>query len=142
MNTDKDIKRIISYFKGREEVSALYIFGSIANGGGTRESDIDIAVLINEARLKKKNFEHLKNDYYNASPAFSLRPVDIVILNTASLFLKHRILKTGEILFDRNRRLRVDFTAKAIIEYLDFKPIEDIFSRAVAGRFRRETLGR
>jgi hypothetical protein len=142
MNTDKDIKRIISYFKSREEVSALYIFGSISKGGKTQESDIDIAVLINEARLKKKNFEHLKNDYYNASPAFSLRPVDIVILNTASLFLKHRILKTGKILFDRNRRLRVDFTAKAIIEYLDFKPIEDIFSRAVAGRFRRETIGR
>ena len=35
-----------------------------------------------------------------------------------------------------NRRLRTRFTAHAIIEYLDFKPIEDMFTGAVAGRFR------
>ena len=142
MRTEEDTKRVIRYFESMKEVSALYLFGSSVKGGGTRESDIDIAVLIDEKRLKKKNYDFLKNKYYSASPTFSLRPVDIVILNTASPFLKHRILKTGEILFDRNRRLRVDFTAKAILEYLDFKPIEDIFSRAVSARFMRGYLGR
>ncbi|MBI5639416.1 MAG: hypothetical protein HZA17_03225 [Nitrospirae bacterium] len=28
-----DIKRIIRYFRGREEVSCLYVFGSFANMG-------------------------------------------------------------------------------------------------------------
>lgn len=140
--TDKDIKRIISYFKSRDEVSALYLFGSSVKGGRTRESDIDIAVLINEKRLKRKSYDLLKNDYYRASPTFSLHPVDIVILNTALPYLKHRILKTGRILFDRNRRLRVNFTARAIIEYLDFKPIEGIFNKAVGNRFRRAAVGR
>jgi hypothetical protein len=45
-------------------------------------------------------------------------------------------------LFDRNRRLRVLFTARAIVEYLDYKPIEDICLGAVANRFRRATVGR
>ena len=142
MKPDKDINNIIKFFKTQDEVSALYLFGSYPNGHRTDKSDIDIAVLINENKLKRKNFDHLKNKYFNASPEFSLRPVDIVILNTASPYLKHRILKTGEILFDRNRRMRVNFTAKAIIEYLDFKPIEEIFNKAVAGRFRRRAVGR
>ncbi len=142
MKHDSDIKRIIRYFKSRDEVSALYLFGSAAMGRAIKDSDIDVAVLINENRLKRKSFDHLNNDYYNASPSFSLRPVDIVILNTASPYLKHRVLKTGEILFDRNRKLRVNFTAKAIVEYIDFRPIEEIFNRAVANRVRRQAVGR
>ncbi len=142
MNLQSDIRRIIDYFKGRDEVSALYIFGSAANGKETAESDIDIAVLINDRKKGRKTYESLKKTYYSASPKFSLRPIDIVVLNTAPPFLKHRIIKTGKVLFDRNRRLRVRFTANAIIEYLDYKPIENICLKAVAGRFRRIAVGR
>lgn len=137
-----DIKRIVDYFKGREEVSALYIFGSASKGRQTDESDIDIAVLVDESKLGKKNFELLKRDYYKASPYFSMRPVDIVILNAASSFLKHRIIKTGSVLFERNRKQRVRFTTNALVEYLDFKPIEDIFIKAMRRRLREGTFGR
>src|SRR4030042_6399355 len=133
---DGEVERIIRYFKGTDEVSALYIFGSAGKGRTTGESDIDIAVLIDESKLKRRNFELLKRKYYAASPTFSMRPVDIVILNTALPFLKHQVLKTGRILFDRNRKLRVRFTERPITEYLDFKPIEDIFLKAVAKRFK------
>lgn len=140
--SDSDLKRITSYFKERGEVSALYVFGSLAKANETKESDIDIAVLVDETKLEKKNFELLKRRYYAASPYFSLRPIDIVLLNTASPFLKHQVIKTGRILFDRNRKLRVRFTAQAITEYLDYKPIEDIFRKALAKRLMRTACGR
>lgn len=142
MKDDGEVDRIIRYFKGTDEVSALYVFGSAGKGKTTGESDIDIAVLIDESKLQRKNFELLKRKYYAASPTFSMRPVDIVILNTAPPFLKHQILKTGRILFDKNRRLRVRFTERAITEYLDYKPIEDIYLKAVAKRFREKKIGR
>jgi predicted nucleotidyltransferase len=142
MNMQDDIRRITDYFKDRDEVSTLYIFGSAARGKETAESDIDIAVLINDRKKGRKTYWSLKKAYYSASPKFSLRPIDIVVLNTAPPFLKHRIIKTGKVLFDRNRRLRVRFVANAIIEYLDYKPIEDICLKAVAGRFRRASVGR
>jgi predicted nucleotidyltransferase len=142
MDFSDDIKRIIEYFRGREEVSALYIFGSTAKGKGTEESDIDVAVLINDRKKGKRPFESLRKTYYAFSPKLSCRPLDIVILNIAPPFLKHRIFKTGELLFDKNRRLRVRFKADALIEYFDYKPIEDICLRAVAGRFRRVAVGR
>ncbi len=142
METDKDINRIIRYFKNQKEVSTLYVFGSLVNGGKTRESDIDIAVLIDESKLGRTTFKSLEEKYYKASPGFSMRPVDIVIMNTASPFLKHQVLKTGRILFDRNQTLRIRFTTKAIIEYLDFKPAQDVFLKAVVNRFRRASIGR
>jgi len=142
MSSDGDIRRIIKFFKGRDEVSALYIFGSFGKGRQKGESDIDIAVLVDESKPRKRSLDSLKKEYYSASAGFSLRPVDIVVLNAAPAFLKHRILKTGKVLFDRNRKLRVRFTANAIIEYLDYKPIEDICLKAVANRFRRAGIGR
>ena len=103
MKKSDTIKRIVDYFNNRDEVSVLYVFGSYGSHKETKESDIDIAVLIDETRLKKKNFATLKKDYYSASPTFSMRPVDIVILNTAPSFLKHHILKTGRVIYDKNR---------------------------------------
>src|SRR4030067_1737413 len=99
MSANEDVKRIVRYFKNREEVSAIYLFGSFVENRKMPESDIDIAVLIDKKYQSKKNLGVLKNDYYQASPAFSIRSVDIVILNTASPYLKHHILKTGKILF-------------------------------------------
>lgn len=138
MDNDKDVKHIIQYFKGMDEVSALYIFGSFAKSKKTGESDIDIAVIVDESKLKKRDFELLKKKYYAASPTFSMRSVDIVILNTAPPFLKYQVLKTGRVLFDRNRKLRVRFTTNTIIEYLDFKYIEDIFLKAVVNKFKKK----
>ena len=142
MKRDDSIKRIIDYFRARKEVSALYLFGSAAKGRQNAGSDIDVAVLVDEKKLQEKNFDILRRDYYAASPRLTLGSMDIVILNTAPPHLKHRILKTGSLLFDRNRKLRVKFAANAILEYLDYKPIEDICLRAVAGRFRRGAVGR
>lgn len=142
MDNDKDVKHIIQYFKGMDEVSALYIFGSFAKSKKTGESDIDIAVIVDESKLKKRDFELLKKKYYAASPTFSMRSVDIVILNTAPPFLKYQVLKTGRVLFDRNRKLRVKFTERAITEYLDYKPIQDICLKAVAKRFKEANIGR
>ncbi|MEK6528278.1 MAG: nucleotidyltransferase domain-containing protein, partial [Nitrospirota bacterium] len=94
MNLQSDIKRIINYFKDRDEISALYIFGSAVNGKEIAESDVDIAVLINDHKKGRRTYESLRKTYYAASPKLSIRPVDIVIMNTAPPFLKHRIIKT------------------------------------------------
>ncbi len=142
MKTNSSRKRIVDYFKGRDEVNAVYIFGSAACGRQTVESDIDIAVLVDEAKLKKRSYAALRNKYYIDSPYLSLRPLDIVILNTAPSYLKHRIIKTGKVIFDRNRKKRVRFAADAILEYLDYKPIENICLKAVANRFKGATIGR
>src|SRR5512143_2206236 len=98
MDHRDDIGRIVDYFRGRDEVSALYLFGSVAAGKETFESDIDIALLIDDRKRGRKTYDSLGKKYYAASPHLSMRNVDIVILNIASPFLKHRIIKTGRVL--------------------------------------------
>lgn len=135
----KEIKRILDYFSGRSEAIALYLFGSFDTPYERADSDIDIAVLI--SREYKKDLEVLKSEYYNASPGFSMRIVDIVILNTAPTYLKHRILKTGRILLDRDPSQRKGFAAMVLQEYFDYKPIEDLYFSKLKSRVCRAVHG-
>ena len=107
MTAGNDIDRIVGYFEGRPEVSALYIFGSFGKGAATRGSDIDIAVLVGLEGLEGRAYGSLQEEYYEASRGFSAKSVDIIILNTASSFLRDQILKTGKVLLDRGIRREV-----------------------------------
>ncbi len=130
-----ETERVISYFNHRPEVMALYLFGSFDTPFERADSDIDVAVLV--SKKSKKKLEVLKTEYYDASPGFSMRTVDIVILNTAPTYLKHRILKTGRILLDRNPQRRKEFTAMVLQEYFDYKPIEDLYFSRLKTRYSR-----
>lgn len=134
-----EIERILRYFSERPEVTALYVFGSFDTSFERADSDIDIAILV--SKESKKELEVLKSEYYNASPGFSMRTADIVVLNAAPTYLKHRILKTGRILIDKNPSLRKEFTAIVLQEYFDYKPIEDLCFRKLKSRFSRAAHG-
>ena len=135
-----DVNRILDYFSHRREVVALFLFGTFDTPQEREDSDIDIAVLIASDTIKVAR-EILKAEYYKASPGFSLRTVDIVILNTAPSFLKHRVLKTGRLLLDRDPDFRKEFTARAIQEYFDYKPIEETYFKRMKERLRKVVHG-
>lgn len=132
----KEIRRILDYFEKHGEVATLFLFGTFDTIREEPGSDIDLAVLIDQHWIKDSSYEMLKAKYYNTSPDFSLRDVDIVILNTASTSLKYEILKTGRILLDRNPDSRRLFTAMTLQEYFDYKIIEDIYFNALKKRLR------
>ncbi|MCL5981597.1 MAG: nucleotidyltransferase domain-containing protein [Firmicutes bacterium] len=132
----KEIQNILAYFGKRKEVVTLFLFGTFATPKEKRHSDIDLAVLLDPGELKGQNSEVFKAEYYNASPSFSLRSLDIVVLNTAPASLKYEILKTGSILMDRNPDVRRYFTALTLQEYFDYKFIEEICFAALKKRLR------
>jgi len=137
----KDIGRIKDYFEGRREVVALFLFGSFGTPLEREDSDIDIALLIAPEKSKGKTPELLKTEYYNASPGFSMRTVDIVVLNTAPSALKYEVLRTGRLLMDRDSDFRKDFTAKVMQEYFDYRHVEDVYFKGVKERLRRAVHG-
>lgn len=92
-----ETKRILEYFKGRQEVIALFLFGTFDTPRERSDSDIDLGVLVRPEEGLGSSIEKVRTEYYNASPGFSMRTVDIVILNAAPPFLKYQILKTGRV---------------------------------------------
>lgn len=137
-----EIQRILSFFDKCPEVASLYIFGSFDTPRERSDSDIDIAVLIRPEEARDVRIKDLRTKYYSASPGFSMRTVDIVILNAAPTFLRYQVLKTGRILMDKDPAFRKAFSARVLQEYFDYRPIEETYLKKLSARIRERYHGR
>jgi hypothetical protein len=63
--------------------------------------------------------------------------VDLVLLEEAPAGLAYHVFRDGVVVFERDRPALVRRKARAVLEYLDFKPIEDICTRGVLAAARR-----
>ncbi len=139
VKAQEDLEKIIKFFEKREEVVTLYLFGSKAKEYHREESDIDIAVLIHPKFLEKISV--LKEEYYNNTPDFSLKPVDVVILNVAPPLLKFEIFKKGKLLLDKDPEFRKNFICKSLLEYYDYLFMEKICFSYVKKRLKKSVKG-
>ncbi len=108
-------------------VDVAYLFGSRARGTSGVRSDVDVGVLYPEA--PPPTFEGLplalEADLENR---FGL-PVEVVVLNRAPVDLRHRVLRDGILVLDRNPSLRIRFEVQTRNEYFDLEPILKVYRK-------------
>lgn len=97
-------KRIKTYFKNKEEVIAVYLFGSYAEGRESLFSDVDIGILITK---NDRSFSREKRNRYMIELTKILRKdIHPVILNSASEELMRQIFLKGKcILINDSKKL-------------------------------------
>ena len=105
----------------RKEVIFAYVFGSRATGVQREGSDIDVAVYLNPA--KKQEFFEIRLKLLEVLSRALPKEADILVLNTASPFMKYVVLQEGKLVLERNPDARLDFELKTLNEYFDYKPI-------------------
>ena len=114
------IKKLSKTLRGKFRfVETAYIFGSSKDGIVSHDSDIDIAVMLNEAVLKNNpviglEMETELQELYKCN-------VDVVILNKANSILRHEVLSTGKRLFERNAVRRAIDELCICKDYFDIK---------------------
>ena len=115
-------------------VAYALVFGSTARGSAGSGSDLDVALAFREG-VRPSPIE--LGDLISRLEAATGRPVDLVLLGEAPPALAYRIFRDGRVLLDRDRSALVDRKARAILEYLDFQPIEELCSEGVLAAARR-----
>ena len=119
-----------------ERVAYALVFGSSARGTRHMESDVDVALgLARDASLAALELGEIASKLEAAAG----RRVDLVLIDEAPPGLAYRVFRDGRLFFERDRKALVERKARAILEYLDFQPVEDLLARgalAAASRGR------
>jgi len=121
------------------EPDVLYalLFGSAARGESQARSDVDIAVELRPAAARDA---HAIGRLTARLEAAADRRVDLVMLDEAPPPLAYRVFRDGRLLVERDHAALTSRKARAIIAYLDWKPVEDRCAsgvlRAAAARGR------
>ncbi len=126
---DDGVKQALEkHLAASNEVSLAYLFGSEARGDAREGSDVDIAVLLTRGRPKK--LMDLPVNLAHDLEAIAGRPVDLVVLQEASPDLIHRILRDGQVLYERDTAERIRFEVWARNEYFDVLPFIERYRAA------------
>ncbi|MBI9084999.1 MAG: nucleotidyltransferase domain-containing protein [Desulfobacterales bacterium] len=103
-----------------DAVLSAYVFGSVAAGVEHDGSDVDIAVRVDSNLSSEKTFE-LRLKLIDELESCSGRPVDVVLLNSASLKMIHQALKSGNLIYAANLKEEMAYGIQKRKEYFDFR---------------------
>ncbi len=126
----------------REGVVVAYLFGSQATGKAGPLSDVDVAVLFDRALDERARFDLQLRLQGEAASAVRQDSVDVVALNAASPLLRHRAIRDGRALVDRDPLARVRFEARTILDYLDTAPLREELASGLRHRLDEGRFGR
>jgi predicted nucleotidyltransferase len=127
----KDLRRQIAAFFEADAhgAAAAYLFGSVARGEATAASDVDVAVLFDEAPEPVLSGAALTLE--GDVERHIGRAVDLVNLNCAPADLVHRVLRDGVIVFDLNRSRRLRFEVTRRNEFFDLERVRRRYRQGV-----------
>jgi len=130
-NIEDLIPKALTYLQSMPDILFAYLFGSFGRGKQLPLSDVDIAVYLKDPMvIQKKKLEILGA----LIDILQTDEIDLVILNSASLPLRMRILENKKVVVDREPFLRHRYESLTMREYFDFSILEkQILNRRFLG---------
>jgi len=122
----------------REEVVAVYLFGSVARGTEDHLSDVDLAVLLRVDMPKQQMWRLEDALAVEVSDILSTDEVDFFVINLAPLHAQFEIIATGRLLYSADENARTDFEVWVMNRYWDFEPYRRLFDSYLIQRIKKE----
>ncbi len=132
---------VAQYARETPDVLAAWLFGSRAEGAGTRISDLDVALLL-DAAPGTDLFERRLSLRADLAQRLRTDALDVVVLNDAPIGLRFPILRRGRLLFCRDELARVRFEADARSRWFDMEPFRRTLARGLERRLEEGSFGR
>lgn len=134
MTEESLIKSAARLLRAFDNIQFAYLFGSAARGvRAPRDADIAVFLKKDMSPLKSLSFRLRLTDELKKRLGMD---VDLVILNGASPFLKHQVLKYGQLIFKRSAMVDSEFRYDTMTEYFDMLPLHDFFASGINGKKR------
>jgi predicted nucleotidyltransferase len=108
------------------DVLAVILFGSVARGESNSLSDADICIVLIPKKYDHIELSHIKLKYS------SIADFDINIFQQLPLYIRHRVLKEGRILFCKDEELLYSIALRAAKDFEDFRHIYRDYLEVIA----------
>lgn len=123
----------------RSPVDAAYTQGT----AGARRlagaySDLDVALLLLDKVKANEFFDYQVYFVSELSKTLETQGLDVVILNQASLLQRANVIRSWNILYQRDEKRRVQWETRAVMEYLEFQKYDDLQTKALAERTKSD----
>lgn len=129
------IQNILPELVGRfPMIDVLYLFGSRASNKAKEESDLDLALFIDQTNYTPDPLLDLKIGMYFEEQTGT--KTDIIIMNNVSPVVQHEVLKTGQRLYEKDSKKRAYYELIAFKSHEDAKYYQDL--RRKKGKTRGE----
>jgi len=139
MERDSVIKILQEYYNEKSEVEFAYLFGSYAKGKNNHNSDVDVAVYLNE-NFDGEFFEYNFDEICKLQELLR-KNADIVILNSAEPLLVHQVFRYGILIKGFGNRVLSEFRRLNFYKYLDQMHISKIIFEKNKQRIKESVQG-
>lgn len=139
---DAAARRRLAAALDRPEVIAAFLIGSRARGSAGPLSDVDLAILHRPQMSSRDRLALRLSLGASAGAALGTSEIDIVLLNDAPPLLRHRALRDGIRLVDREPRQRIRFQVRTLNNYVDTEPLRRLMARRLRKSVAEDSFGR
>jgi predicted nucleotidyltransferase len=132
-------KKLQKYFTTKHEIYSAYLYGSVVEKKQRKDSDIDIALFINEKKIENPLFYrmNLSTDLMELLKG----KVDLVILNFANLLLRAQVFEKGQLIYEKDENKRALFQAYSMGLYYDYKRYFEFHSKHLNKKIKEVGIG-
>ena len=110
-------------------VAYALLFGSSAHDTAHQDSDLDVAIAFRAGiTMDTRALGELVSALESAAGG---RRVDLLLIDEAPPSVAYRAFRDGVVLVENDHRALATRKARAILEYLDFRPFEELAARGV-----------
>jgi predicted nucleotidyltransferase len=110
-------------------VAYALLFGSSARDTAHEGSDLDVAIAFRSGLTMDTHA--LGGIVSTLESAVGGRRVDLLLIDEAPPAVAYRVFRDGAVLVENDHRALAARKARAILEYLDFRPFEELAARGV-----------
>jgi predicted nucleotidyltransferase len=129
--------RLEPFFRQTPSIAAVYLFGSIARGSETSDSDIDLGLVLVEREPADDCHRLLGELAAQLEIVTAPRRIDLVILGVQGPVFCHEVLLEGALIYEGDRERRIDFESDTIVRALDFRPTMELARKGYIDGYRR-----
>ena len=126
MSVNKQLERLLSKAREDSDILAVFMFGSTARGERTAASDVDVCLVLQPQKYDSLTLSRKKLAYLRQYD------LDVHVFQQLPLYIRHRVLKEGKVLFERDADALYALACRTARAFEDFKPIYRAYLAEVA----------